>query len=165
MKSILLALTLVFLTGCVVTKFEEYRGHTIFEGKGGGVHKVNGFDIWDVGEPDCQYKIIGYLRQEKSQRGLLGSAIANSTAEKEMIEEAKKHGGDAVIFLSSSSQFTGANTFNNGYAMANGSSATYIGSSTTRVTTQEKNLIAVIKYLKIQPADEPSSVSPKAETK
>ena len=76
-----------------------------------------------------------------------------------MIDEVKKHGGDAGVFISSSSQITGAQTFNSGYATANGSSATYIGNTTTRVTTEEKNLIAVIKYLKQEPAATASSVS------
>jgi len=149
MKSnIILAFVLALLAGCVSTRFEEYRGHAIFEGKGGGVHTVNGVDIWDVGEPDCKFKIIGYIQQEKRQRGLLSRSLGNSAEESEMIDEAKKHGGDGVIFMSSSSQVTGANTFANGYAASSGSSATYISSSNTRLTTQENRLIAVVKYLK-----------------
>jgi TPR repeat protein len=149
MKSnIILALALPLLTGCVSTQFEEYRGHAIYEGKGGGVRNVNGIDIWDIGQPDCEFKIIGYIHQEKHQRGVLSRALASSAEESDMISEAKKHGGDAVVFLSSSSTITGADTFSSGYATSSGSSANYIANSNTRVSTQENRLIAIVKYLK-----------------
>src|ERR1035441_2407602 len=149
MKSnIILVLALALLTGCISTQFEEYRGHAIFEGKGGSVRNVNGIDVWDVGQPDCKFKIIGYIQQEKHQKGLLSRAMASSAEESEMIDEAKKHGGDAVVFLSSTSKITGADTFSSGYATSSGSSATYISNSNTRVSTQENRLVAIVKYLK-----------------
>ena len=153
MKSrILFALTLSLLTGCVSTQFETYRGQAVFDGKGGAVRNVSGIDIWDVGEPNCKYQIVGYIQQDTEQRGgLLSRAIASSASESEMIDAAKKHGGDGIIFISSSSQITGAHTVSSGYATVYGSSATYVGNANTHFSTSEQRLVAVVKYLKQPP--------------
>jgi hypothetical protein len=149
---ILLALALGLLTGCVSTQFEAYRGQAVFEGKGGAVRNVGGIDIWDVGEPDCKYQVIGYIRQDTEQRGgLLSRAIASSASESGMLDVAKKHGGDGIIFISSSSQITGAHTVSSGYATAYGSSATYVGGANTHFSTSEQRLVAIVKYLKQSP--------------
>jgi hypothetical protein len=160
---ILLALTLGLLTGCISTQFETYRGQAVFDGKGGAVRNVSGIDIWDVGEPDCKYQIIGYIRQDTEQNGgLLSRAIASSASESEMVDVAKKHGGDGIIFVSSSSRITGAHTFNSGYVTANGSSATYVGGADTQFSTSEQRLVAVVKYLK--QSLEPTATAPSVST-
>ena len=137
---------MALLAGCVSTRFEEYRGHAVFEGKGGGVHTVKGIDIWDVGEPDCQYKIIGYIHQDVVENhSLLGGPMTDSASQTQMVNEAKTHGGDAIVFLSSSSQAVGAVSFNNGYAT---STHNYTGTTTTSLRAVDKHLVAVVKYLK-----------------
>ena len=146
---ILLALVLGLLTGCVATQFEAYRGQAVFDGKGGAVRNVSGIDIWDVGEPDCKYQIIGYVRQDTEQNGgLLSRAIASSASESAMIDVAKKHGGDGIIFVSSSSRITGAHTASSGYVTGYGSSSSYVGGSDTHFSTSEQRLVAVVRYLK-----------------
>ena len=147
-RTSILLLALTLLAGCVSTRFVDYRGNDIYQGKGGGVRNINGIDIWEIGQPDCQFKIIGYVQQEKIENSPLSRAIANSAEESEMIKEAKKHGGDAVVFLSSSSQIIGSDTFSSGYVTSSHSSANYIGNSNTKVSTQENRLVAIVKYLK-----------------
>lgn len=147
-RTSILLLALTLLAGCVSTRFVEYRGNDIYQGKGGGVRNINGIDIWEIGQPDCPFKIIGYIQQEKIENSPLSRAIANSAEESEMIKEAKKHGGDAVIILASNSRTTGANTFSSAHTTLAGSSANYIANSTTEVSMQENRVVAIVKYLK-----------------
>ena len=117
------------------------------------MHKVNGIDIWVIGEPNCKYQIIGYIQQKTVQRsgGLLTStfnAASNSDLEPAIANEAKKQGGDAIIYISSSSQITGADTAISGNATTYGANTTFEGNARTRITTTGEKQVAVVKYLK-----------------
>ena len=64
----LLVATLL-ICGCSTTKFTEYHGSEVFQGKGGGaVSNVDGIDIWEDGDADRKYKILGLIEQSRGER-------------------------------------------------------------------------------------------------
>jgi hypothetical protein len=92
-KPIMAALLAVIVVSCENTKFTEYRGPSIVQGKGGTVRVVKGVEFWENGEPDKKFKILGVIDDSSgngpfSRSGDSDSAIAKA---------AREHGGDAVI--------------------------------------------------------------------
>jgi hypothetical protein len=86
-------------TGSVTTpttKYSEYRGNvSVDRGTGGTVRKVDGIDIWETGDPDCNFRVLGVINQECAENH--GKSISTPA----VIKEAKAHGADAVVLLKS----------------------------------------------------------------
>jgi hypothetical protein len=104
MKSSWIFLVLVFAAGCA-TSFTPWRGGQVIQGRGGSVRTVKGVDIWENGEPDRPYVIVGVIDSATLPTSsiLLGATLA-AGSESDMVNAAKKNGGDAVILVSE--QFT-----------------------------------------------------------
>ena len=156
----------MMLSGCALytqTSFSEYRGPSEFAGHGGTVKTVDGIDVWTSGEPDRRFRVVGVINQSHYNNRSVMARIAGATKESAIIATAKKHGGDAVIFLSSDSVITGYRSL--GFASGNSAGAysgnynrstyggTYSGNSfdygivDTRAITETATRVAVIKYL------------------
>ena len=127
MKRVALAAAVIaaLIAGCATSKTEvsEYRaapGQDVLTGKGGAVKVVDGLDVWqDGGTPPRQYRVVA---QSKSnyRTGTAGDLGQRSSAIKQMVDEAKKQGADAVIILDEQSEVAGV--------------ASQPGMSTTKVT-------------------------------
>jgi hypothetical protein len=94
----------LLLGGCSSTKFTEYHGSEVFQGKGGGaVSNVHGIDFWEDGDADRKYKILGLIEHSRGQRVPLGrlfrSFSSSGDHESAIAKAARKKGGDAVIVL------------------------------------------------------------------
>lgn len=158
-KVIAVGFGLALLTGCTSTSFMEHRGNAIIEGRGGSCRNVKGIDFWEIGEPNCKYQIIGYIQQESLHDAgdFFESAITKSACKSAIAAEAKKRGGDGVVFLSSSSQvvggyshgtaYTSGYTYKAGLAPAFGSYTTY-GTSYTHNQVRTEKQIAVVRYVR-----------------
>ena len=88
------------------------------------------------GEPDRKFRLLGIIDQNNvldSSSPL--SVLANVTAESSLVAEAKKNGGDAIIFISQNSQLLGARN-----------SVDYSGYHSNPLTSSTAK-VAVIKYL------------------
>jgi hypothetical protein len=48
------------------TSYKSWVGDDVYQGKGGAVEVVNGVEIWEHGEPNKPYKVIGLITQSKS---------------------------------------------------------------------------------------------------
>ncbi len=78
----------------------------VFHGKGGTEHVVDDVDFWENGDPGRKYRILGVLTEGRKRRLPLGpltrvvSAFGNSDEESVIARAVRKHGGDAVIFVS-----------------------------------------------------------------
>ena len=83
------------LYGCANTKYTEYRGDGIIQGKGGSLRTVAGVEIWENGEPNRKYKIIGFAQDNRGN-----GPIANAIWDSAITKLVKEKGGDAVIFES-----------------------------------------------------------------
>jgi hypothetical protein len=93
----------LLLVGCSTTKFDEYHGSEILQGKGGVMHSVDGIDFWEHGDPDRKYKILGALETSPKKRiplGRLSGLVSNSgDRESGIAKAAHKRGGDAVVVV------------------------------------------------------------------
>jgi hypothetical protein len=58
---VVLAASTLLLTACAHTNFTEYRGPSVVAGKGGTVKNGDGIDIWENGDPDRKYQILGVI--------------------------------------------------------------------------------------------------------
>src|SRR5713101_6917331 len=98
------------------TVYQEYQGSEgMMIGKGGTVRHVSGVDVWQIGEPNREYKIIGVihdttLNNQGAAPGTLNilnvaSMVALSQREKRIANEAQKRGGDAVVYISGNREF------------------------------------------------------------
>ena len=83
------------LYGCANTKYTEYRGDGIIQGKGGSLRTVAGVEIWENGEPNRKYKMIGFAQDNRGN-----GPIANAIWDSAITKLVKEKGGDAVIFES-----------------------------------------------------------------
>jgi hypothetical protein len=90
------------VTSCSSTKFMEYRGPNIVQGKGGTLRVVDGVDFWENGDPDRKYKILGVIDDSRGD-GLISRIGKDS----DIANKAKEYGGDAVIFIGSDRELRG----------------------------------------------------------
>lgn len=142
MTKSLMLIALALLAGCAQTNYQVYEGRdSITDGRGGTKEMIDGYEIWDNGDPPRRYQVIGVATVEDfdnvfgQQR--LRTAIAN---------QIRQAGGDAAIVLDGFSQGQSI-----GWAM-NSRGKTAIGSSTGRKQVRYR----IVKYLD-KPLAAPSS--------
>jgi hypothetical protein len=92
--------TLIF--GCANTRYTEYRGDGIIQGKGGSVRTVSGVEIWENGEPNRKFKILGFAEDNRQ-----GGPIANAVWDSAITKLVKEKGGNAVIVSSTTKVLSG----------------------------------------------------------
>ena len=110
----------LLLGGCSSTKFTEYHGAEVFQGKGGGaVSNVDGIDFWEDGDADRKYKILGLIERSRGQRvpfgRLFGSFSSSGGSESAIAKAAHKKGGDAVIVLNGDDAQSSGDDFGEGH--------------------------------------------------
>ncbi len=103
MKFIILPIILAtIISGCANTRYTEYRGDGIIQGKGGSVRTVSGVEIWENGEPNRKYKIIGFAQDNRGE-----GPIANAVWDSAITKLVKQKSGDAVVFVSTTKVLSG----------------------------------------------------------
>ena len=90
------------ICGCANTRYTEYRGDGIIQGKGGSVRTVSGVEIWENGEPNRKYKIIGFAQDNRGE-----GPIANAVWDSAITKLVKQKSGDAVVFVSTTKVLSG----------------------------------------------------------
>jgi hypothetical protein len=84
----------VFLfPACRHVTYTTYQGTGPVEGTGGTVRSINGVEIWENGNPNRRYTILGVTDQERTSSN-------PKKYDEELCHIAQKHGGNAVIILS-----------------------------------------------------------------
>ena len=121
-------------------KFSAYEGKdSIMEGRGGTKLSKHGVDYWDNGLPPRRFQVLGFITDRRKNNAITPDVIGSKGIAKATL----KHGGDAVVVLSSREHFKGMASFGNAYAAGQGINAYgYSGAITDQVST-----LAVIKYL------------------
>lgn len=99
---LVVALTSALLVSCSTTRFTEYRGASVLQGKGGTVRTVEGIDFWENGEPDRKYRILGIIDDTRGE-GLISRAGKDS----DIAKVARQYGGDAVVLIGSDREIRG----------------------------------------------------------
>jgi hypothetical protein len=115
-----LLVALFVLCGCSSTKFTEYHGSEVFQGKGGGaVSNTGGIDFWEDGDADRKYKILGLIEHSRGQRLPFGRFFRSFSSpgdqESAIAKAAREQGGDAVIVLSGDDEQSGDDEFGGGH--------------------------------------------------
>jgi hypothetical protein len=99
----------MLLAACATTSFQEYQGPDIIHGKGGTVRKADGIDFWDNGEPYRKYKILGVINDSRDY-----GKIASAFRDESIAKITRERGGDAVIVLSNSLEYSGVDYWTRG---------------------------------------------------
>lgn len=129
------------LTGCGTTEFRAYQTRTnLYEGDGGTVKMVDGVEIWDSA-PARKFSVLGVVFDERP-----GAMIPMALLDGDMVKEAKKRNGDALIRMGSNSTLVGVHTVGQVNASAYGNTAYASGSSTSVPLRRSTSNFAVIKY-------------------
>lgn len=132
-------------SGCVAinTEFRPYEGRdAIRTGSGATKSTVDGMDIWD-GEPPYKFEVLGVLKDERP-----GAIIPMTRLRSNMVEEARKYGGEALIDLGGSSQVTGAVSRGVATAYSAGGSTTASGFGSSNVMRRNSSTFAVIRFVR-----------------
>lgn len=103
LANLLCASMALLLVGCTTTTYSEYRGENQFLGSGGTVKTVNGVEIWENGEPNRPYRIIGMIDDSR------GGGMLTPSRYSAAVKLIKKHGGDAGVLLDTDSILTSVN--------------------------------------------------------
>ncbi|MBT2322551.1 hypothetical protein J7E62_09355 [Variovorax paradoxus] len=101
MKKTAALLFALALAGCASTNYQAYEGRTdqIIEGQGGTKEMVDGFEIWDNGNPPRRYKVLGVATVEDFDNGFGQQRIRSA-----MADQIRQAGGDAAVLLDGYSQ-------------------------------------------------------------
>lgn len=100
----LLGAALLFC-GCSTpsSSFTAYHGSEVFQGKGGDEDDVDGIEIWQNGEPDRKYRILGVVAEPHRghHMGRLSGLFGGGGSDRgsAIAKIAHDHGGDAVIVV------------------------------------------------------------------
>jgi hypothetical protein len=96
---------IVTLSGCIsVSHFQSWSGPQEFVGKGGAFVTKNGIDIYSFGTPNRKCRILGVINTTTISRAELMMIFGNSWSVSAMVKEAKKRGGNAVVFADDATQ-------------------------------------------------------------
>ncbi|MCX5835192.1 MAG: hypothetical protein NTV99_11935 [Deltaproteobacteria bacterium] len=97
MRYIVHVLVCLLVTGCATATFKPWSGAEVYEGKGGALRNVGGIDVWEHGEPDRPYRIIGIIDCGVPITGGVWLAISLLTTDSQVISAAKEKGADGII--------------------------------------------------------------------
>jgi hypothetical protein len=121
---LLLAGLCLALSGCA-SSYYDYSGSPVLHGQGGASKNVGGIDIWVIGTPPRNYRIIGYVEDHRPA-GPLTMAARNP----QLAALCRQRGGDALLLSGEENEFMGSA----GFATANATgwgNATTFGNQTT----------------------------------
>jgi hypothetical protein len=139
----------ILLGSCAIysrSTFSQWSGPSVFRGSGGAKRTVDGVDIWTSGSPHQRFQLLGFVEQTNVNDGSALAVIASMTSEQALAEEAKRAGGDALIFVSANSGIVGWNTAVD-YGGVYGGPYSGRGPLRTTAVTAGARKVAVIKYL------------------
>lgn len=133
------------LAGCAFSTTEykafESKQGAVLDGAGGSKVVVDGMDIWDEGEPPRKFKILGFIDDSRQSDELPFSSLRD-----DIVEEARKAGGNAVIKIHSPSQL--AKFYAAGGASSTAHNYSVFASSITMPERKVVSRYAVVIYAK-----------------
>lgn len=148
MKCFALTLMLLLALPAAAQDFKplQTREPAVINGQGGTSVEVEGFTIWDSGDPPRRYQILGYVEDTRLSSGPIGK-MRQKSLQKHVAAVAREHGGDAAILTSAEESVRSYSS--GGGATINGNTATSTGWS--RPIMERTSRYAIVKYLPDQP--------------
>lgn len=130
MKSILLLVVSIALASCAdmaaTTQFKQYYGPNIFPGGGGTKVVIDGMDVWENGQPNRQFQLLGYIYDSVHEVNgaaphtldisSVSSFLALKGRQQRLVAEAKREGGDAIIYATANRSFQNATGYQTRYS-------------------------------------------------
>lgn len=104
-RYIVLVLVCLLVAGCAT--FKPWSSQQTYQGKGGTFHKVGDMDVWDYGEPDRPYRIIGVIKYVSPITGGIFLVFNLLTMNDMLVDTAKQQGADGIMILSDSQDYVG----------------------------------------------------------
>lgn len=137
MRTLVIATVLVALAGCSTTNYQVYEGRTaqIIEGQGGTKQVIDGYDIWDNGDPPRRYQVLGVATVED-----FDNVFGNQRLRSAIVDQIKAAKGDAAIVQDG---WTQGQSIGSGVAFS-GSKTAY---GTTTSTGRKQIRYRIVKYL------------------
>lgn len=99
MKKIALAALVALMAGCAQTNYQQYEGRggpQIVEGQGGTKEVIDGYEIWDNGNPPRRYQVLGVVTVEDFDNVFGRQRIRSALA-----AQIKEAGGNAAVVMDS----------------------------------------------------------------
>ncbi len=98
----LIFLAVMAVAGCAQTNYQVYEGRggpQIIEGQGGTKEVIDGYDIWDNGDPPRRYQVLGVTTIED-----FDNLFGNQRMRSAIAVQIKAAGGNAAIMQDGWSQ-------------------------------------------------------------
>lgn len=136
-KYVLVFAAAAVLAGCSTTNYQAYEGRTaqIIEGQGGTKQVIDGYDIWDNGDPPRRYQVLGVATVED-----FDNVFGNSRMRSAIADQIKAAKGDAAIVQDG---WTQGQSIGTGVGFAGGTVVTTTGQNMGRKQIRYR----IIKYL------------------
>jgi hypothetical protein len=109
-RPLFVAFLTFILWGCADVEYTAYSGAQQNWPVASGSFVQTKFDLpVYFGPPDKPYRVLGYMEVQSAPLAVWESGKSESV--KPAVQEARKHGADAVILLNSGTNVVGSNTF------------------------------------------------------
>jgi hypothetical protein len=153
-RVLLLGITVCYV-GCAETKPFTYTGAEIQHGTGGIVERVENLDVYRSGSPNGTFRVLAVV-ENSSYEGTasIAAALSKGKAHKQLFDQAKALGADAIIMEGSSFETVGGGgggvgmttgtTYGNSFT---GTTSTFGGSEVHGI---RRNLAAIVKYVNVR---------------
>lgn len=143
-KCVLILAAAAALAGCSTTNYQAYEGRTaqIIEGQGGTKEVIDGYEIWDNGDPPRRYQVLGVATVED-----FDNVFGNQRLRSAIVDQIKAAKGDAAIVQDG---WTQGQSIGGGVAFSGAKTAYGTGTSTGRKQIRYR----IVKYL-----DKPASAA------
>ncbi len=134
MKTLLTLGLAAVLAGCAQTQYQQFegRGAQIVEGQGGTKEVIDGYEVWDNGNPPRRYRILGVVQIEDSEGYLARQRVRSA-----LVEKIKAVGGSAAVVVDG---YSGGQPLGIG-VNSRGQMSTFVGIGKTIARWQ------IVKYL------------------
>ena len=128
---------LVALVGCSTTNYQVYEGRTpqVIEGRGGTKQVIDGYEIWDNGDPPRRYQVLGVATVED-----FDNVFGNQRMRSAIADQIKSAKGDAAIVQDG---WTQGQSIGSGVAFAGNTTAF----GTTQSSGRKQIRYRIVKYL------------------
>lgn len=127
MKYLYLCFVFLLINGCAYytnTDYKPWQGNEQFCGKGGAKTIIGDhYEVWEYGEPDKHYKILGIIEQSNSH------SVFNGYCRKKLLAILKEQKADGVVLTNKERILSGVSKEGNAHY-------------------SQKKVFAVFKYVK-----------------
>lgn len=143
-KRYIIICALLLLASC--STYYTYSGSPVYTGQGGACKTIGGIDLWVIGTPPRQYRIVGYISDTRA-----GGPIPMAMRDSQLAGLTKARGGDGLLLSSDNEQVMGSMSTANAWGTASqyGNVANFNGGAfgMTAPILRRQAKYYVIKYI------------------